>query len=218
MSGAAPDVRLYLVTDDALSRGPVEEVVAAAVAGGVTLVQLRIKDAESRRYYERAMALRKRLEPLGVPLIVNDRLDIALAARAAGAHLGQGDLPCAEARRIAGPDFILGVSVGSPEEARRAERDGATYVAASPVFATPTKTDAPPPVGLAGVAAIRSATRLPLVAIGGLHAGNAAEVLRAGADGVAVVSAIMAASDPAAAARALRAAIAAGGARNLGTA
>jgi len=176
-----------------------------AVAGGVTIVQLRVKAADSRTLFERAVRLRERLASAGVPLIVNDRLDVALAARAAGVHLGQRDLPCAEARRIAGPEFVIGVSVGSPEEARRAERDGATYIAASPVFATPTKSDAPPPVGLAGVKAIRAAARLPLVAIGGLHAGNVADVIRAGADGVAVVSAIMASDDPAAAARALRA-------------
>jgi len=201
------DYRLYLVTDDALSRAPVESVVERAIAGGATIVQLRVKAADSRMLYERAVRLRERLAPLNVPLIVNDRLDAALAARADGVHLGQGDLPCAEARRIAGPEFVIGVSVGSPAEAERAERDGATYLAASPVYATPTKTDAPPPVGLSGLAALRNASRLPLVAIGGLHAGNAAEVIRAGADGVAVVSAIMAAEDPAAAARALRAVV-----------
>lgn len=207
MAARAADYRLYLVTDDALSRGPVEEIVERAVDGGVTIVQLRLKNADGRVLYERAIEMRRRLAPRGVPLIINDRLDVALAARADGVHLGQSDLPCAEARRIAGADFLIGVSVGSPEEAIRAERDGASYVAASPVFATPTKTDAPPPVGLAGVAAIRRATRLPLVAIGGIHAGNAGEVARAGADGIAVVSAIMAAEDPAAAARHLRAAL-----------
>lgn len=207
MAALAADYRLYLVTDDSLARGPVEEIVEQAVDSGVTIVQLRLKTADGRVLYERAVQLRRRLAPRGVPLIINDRLDVALAARADGVHLGQSDLPCAEARRLAGPDFLIGISVGSPEEAVCAERDGASYVAASPVFATPTKTDAPPPVGLAGVAAIRRATRLPLVAIGGLHAGNAAEVIRAGADGIAVVSAIMAAEDPAAAARELRAAL-----------
>lgn len=207
MAGPPVDYRLYLVTDDSLARRPVEEIVERAVNGGVTLVQLRCKDAGGRRLYERAVEMRRRLAPYGVPLIINDRLDVALAARADGVHLGQSDLPCAEARRLAGPDFLIGISVGSPEEAVCAERDGASYVAASPVFATPTKTDAPPPVGLAGVSAIRRVTRLPLVAIGGLHAGNAGEVMRAGADGIAVVSAIMAAKDPAAAARDLRAAL-----------
>ena len=155
-------------------------------------------------------ALRALLAPRALPLIVNDRLDLALAAGADGVHLGQGDLPCALARRLAGPDFLIGVSVGSPAEATQAEREGADYLGVGPVFDTPTKTDAPAATGLAGLRAIRAATRLPLVAIGGIHAGNAAEIIRAGADGVDVVSAIMAAPDPRAAARALAAAVFAG--------
>ncbi len=208
------NLSLYLVTDDGMTRGrPVPEMVVAAVRGGVTAVQLRVKECGARDLLRRARALLALLRPLEVPLIVNDRLDIALAAGADGVHLGQDDLPCAEARRLAGAAFTIGVSVGSAAEARRAESEGADYLGVSPLFATPTKPDAPPATGLEGLRAIRAATRLPLVAIGGLHAGNAAEALRAGADGVAVVSAIMAADDPEAAAAALALACARAGGR-----
>lgn len=200
----SPDYSLYLVTDDALAGGrSIEWIVAEAVAGGVTCVQLREKHAESRAYYERARALRERLRPLGIPLIINDRLDIALAAGADGVHLGQGDLPCVEARRIAGPNFLIGISVSTTAEAQAAARDGADYLGISPIFDTPTKTDTPPATGIDGLRAIRAAVSLPLVAIGGIKAENAAAVVRAGADGIAVVSAIMAVADPRAAARAL---------------
>jgi len=200
----SPDYSLYLVTDDALAGGrSIEWIVAEAVAGGVTCVQLREKHAESRAYYERARALRERLRPLGIPLIINDRLDIALAIGADGVHLGQGDLPCAEARRIAGPNLLIGISVSTVAEAQAAARDGADYLGISPIFDTPTKTDTPPATGIDGLRAIRAAVSLPLVAIGGIKAENAAAVVRAGADGIAVVSAIMAAADPRAAARAL---------------
>jgi len=200
----SPDYSLYLVTDDALAGGrSIEWIVAEAVAGGVTCVQLREKHAESRAYYERARALRERLRPLGIPLIINDRLDIALAAGADGVHLGQGDLPCVEARHIAGPNFLIGISVSTTAEAQAAARDGADYLGISPIFDTPTKTDTPPATGIDGLRAIRAAVSLPLVAIGGIKVENAAAVVRAGADGIAVVSAIMAVADPRAAARAL---------------
>jgi len=200
----SPDYSLYLVTDDALAGGrSIEWIVAEAVAGGVTCVQLREKHAESRAYYERARALRERLRPLGIPLIINDRLDIALAAGADGVHLGQGDLPCVEARHIAGPNFLIGISVSTTAEAQAAARDGADYLGISPIFDTPTKTDTPPATGIDGLRAIRAAVSLPLVASGGIKAENAAAVVRAGADGIAVVSAIMAVADPRAAARAL---------------
>ncbi|MBP7274691.1 MAG: thiamine phosphate synthase [Kiritimatiellae bacterium] len=199
------DFSVYLVTDAALSLGrPVDEVVRAAVKGGVTVVQVREKSASARAALREIEELRAFLHDRNVPLVVNDRLDWALACGADGVHLGQDDLPCAEARRIAGPDLVIGVSVRTPEETRAAERDGADYVAVSPVWSTPTKRDAPAPAGLEGIRAVRAATRLPVVAIGGVHAGNAGAVIRAGASGVAVVSAIMSASDPAAAARDLR--------------
>ena len=199
------DYSVYLVTDAALALGrPVEAVVRAAVEGGTTVVQLREKNASARAFLHVAGGLRDFLRARNIPLVVNDRLDWALACGADGVHLGQDDLPCAEARRMAGPDLVIGISVGTPEDARAAERDGADYVAVSPVWATPTKPDAPPPAGLEGIRAVCAATRLPVVAIGGIHAGNAGEVLRAGAAGVAVVSALMSAPDPARAARELR--------------
>lgn len=199
------DYSVYLVTDESLALGrPVEQVVCAAAGGGVTVVQLRDKQSSTRAFLDLTAKIRPVLHSRNIPLVINDRLDWAMACGADGVHFGQDDLPCRDARRIAGPDLVIGVSVGSPEEARAAEREGADYVAASPVWSTPTKPDAPPPVGLDGLRAIRAATRLPVVAIGGIHAGNAADVIRAGASGVAVVSAIMSAPDPAAAARALR--------------
>ena len=204
------DYSLYLVTDRALARGrPLADVVRAAVAGGVTCVQLREKEASAREFAAAARELLALLRPLGVPLIVNDRIDVALAAGADGVHVGQQDLSVADARRLGPPGWIVGVSAESVADAARAERDGADYVGASPIFATPTKTDHAPPLGLAGLRALRAATKLPLVAIGGLHAGNARETIRAGADGLAVVSAIVAADDPRAAAAELRREIAA---------
>ena len=199
------DYSLYLVTDETLAgtRG-VETVVRAAVAGGVTLVQVREKRGDRQKFLAHTRTLTAWLRTVGVPLIVNDSVEIALAVDADGVHVGQGDMPCAEVRRLVGPQKIIGVSVGSVDEARKAERDGANYLGISPIFATPTKPDAPPPVGLEGLRAIRAAVSLPLVAIGGIHAGNAAQILAAGADGIAVVSAIMSASDPTAAARQLR--------------
>ena len=204
------DYSLYLVTNRALARGrPLADVVRAAVAGGVTCVQLREKEASAREFAVAARELLALLRPLGVPLIVNDRIDVALAAGADGVHVGQQDLSVADARRLGPPGWIVGVSADSVADAARAERDGADYVGASPIFATPTKADHAPPLGLAGLRALRAATKLPLVAIGGIHVGNARETIRAGADGLAVVSAIVAADDPRAAAAELRREIAA---------
>ena len=204
------DYSLYLVTDRALACGrPLADVVRAAVAGGVTCVQLREKEASAREFAVAARELLALLRPLGVPLIVNDRIDVALAAGADGVHVGQQDLSVADARRLGPPGWIVGVSAESVEDAVRAEREGADYVGASPVFATPTKADHAAPLGLDGLRRLRAAVKLPLVAIGGIHAGNARETVRAGADGLAVVSAIVAADDPRAAAEILRREIAA---------
>lgn len=206
----APDYRLYLVTDRALARGrAMAEIVRAAVAGGVTCVQVREKAGGTREFLEEARAVQAVLRGTGVPLIVNDRVDVALAIGADGVHLGQSDMPIADARRLGPPGWIVGISAESVADAVRAEADGADYVGVSPVFATPTKADHAAPLGVAGLRAIRAATKLPLVAIGGLHAGNARETIRAGADGLAVVSAIVAADDPRAAAAELRREIAA---------
>jgi thiamine-phosphate pyrophosphorylase len=201
----APDYSLYLVTDPDLSRGrSLLDVVRAAVDGGVTCVQVREKTVSSRAYIERLMPVQALLRERGVPLFVNDRLDIALAVEADGIHLGQTDMPLALAKRIAGDRLIIGVSCEAWQDAVEAERGGADYVSVSPVFATPTKTDTAPALGLDGVRAIRAAVRLPVVTIGGINTTNAADVIRAGADGICVVSAIVGAPDPCAAAASLR--------------
>jgi thiamine-phosphate pyrophosphorylase len=202
------DPTLYLVTDPELARGRVlTDLVAAAVRGGVTLVQLRDKHAGGRALLETARALKAVLDPRGVPLIVNDRADVAHAA-GAGCHVGQSDLPAEAARAILGPDAILGVSIDAVEQAHPIDPALVDYVAFGPFAATATKPDAGAPIGMDGLSAVRrQMTTLPLIAIGGIDARNVAAAVRAGADGVAVVSAIMVAADPAAASRELRAAI-----------
>jgi thiamine-phosphate pyrophosphorylase len=201
------DPTLYLVTDPELAHGrALVDLVAAAVRGGVTLVQLRDKNAGGRDLLETARALQAVLNPLRVPLIVNDRADVAHAA-GAGCHVGQTDLPAAAARAIVGPDAIVGVSLDDPDQAADNDRYLVDYVAYGPFAATATKADAGRAVGPDGLALVASRTLLPLVAIGGIDADSAADAVRAGADGIAVISAIMAADDPEAASRALRAAI-----------
>jgi thiamine-phosphate pyrophosphorylase len=199
------DFGLMLVTDRRLAGGrPLEDIVEAAVRGGVTAVQLREKDCPTRELLEIACRLLARLDAAGIPLIINDRADIALAAGAAGVHLGQDDLPVREARRLLGPGAIVGLSVETPEQAIAADAREASYLGVSPVYATPTKTDTKTPWGLDGIRRLRALTRQTLVAIGGIDAANGADVLAAGADGLAVVSAVCAAPDPEAAARNLR--------------
>ncbi len=201
----APDYSLYLVTDRGLASGrSMADIVREAVAGGVTCVQVREKSGSTRKFLEEARRLRAVTRTLGVFLIVNDRVDIALAVEADGVHLGQQDMPIPVARRLGPLGWIVGASAESLEQARDAEEAGADYIGASPVFATPTKTDTASPLGLAGLRAMRAAVKIPLVAIGGIHAGNAREVIRAGADGLAVVSSIVAAKEPLKAAKLLR--------------
>lgn len=196
-------LRLYLVTDQALCRGrALADVVAAAVQGGATCVQLRDKQLGTREFLAQALALKSLLAPHGVPLVINDRVDVALACAAEGLHLGQGDMAPDEARRLLPPQVFIGWSVETEADVARSAALPVDYLGVSPVFATPTKTDTKAPWQLAGLQRVRAQTPLPLVAIGGIHPGNAAAVLRAGADGLAVVSAICAAEDPCAAARA----------------
>ena len=205
MSKRRMDYSLYLVTDRGLSRGrSTLEIVRAAVRGGVTCVQLREKTGAIRAFIDEALSVKAFLDSCGVPLIINDRVDVALAVGADGVHLGQSDLPLAAARSIAGPAMLIGISVESTRDAVEAQAAGADYLGVSPVFATPTKADTAAPLGLAGLRAIREAVKIPLVAIGGLNRGNAAAAVRSGANGVAVVSAIVAADDPEQAARAIR--------------
>lgn len=195
-------LRLYLVTDQALCRGrTLADVAGAAVRGGATCVQLREKHLDTRDFLAQAHVLKSLLGPLGVPLVVNDRIDVALACGADGVHLGQSDMSPDEARRLLPPAVFIGWSVETPEDVARSTALPVDYLGVSPVFATPTKTDTKTPWGLHGLRRVREATALPLVAIGGIHPGNAGEVLRAGADGLAVVSALCSADDPTAAAR-----------------
>lgn len=199
---ARRDWGLYLITDRGLAGGRrIEDVVEAAVRGGVTAVQLREKDCCTRDFVELGRALARLLAPLGIPLIVNDRLDVALAIGAAGVHIGQRDMDYADARRLMGRDAAIGLSIETVEQARAAEALDADYLGVGPVFATATKPDAARALGLEGLARVRAVSRHALVAIGGIGVGNARQAMEAGADGVAVVSAICAAGDPEGAAR-----------------
>ena len=199
------DYSLYLVTDRGLARGrSTLDIVKSAVDGGVTCVQLREKDCSTREFIEQALAIKHFLETRQVPLIINDRLDVALAVAADGVHLGQSDMPLETARKITGPSMLIGISAESVKDAVEAETGGADYLGVSPIYATPTKTDTAPPLGLEGLRAIRQQVNLPLVGIGGLNRDNAAAVIRHGGDGVAVVSAIVSADDPMQAAGDLR--------------
>lgn len=191
------DLSLYLVTDRSLSLGrPLEYVVEEAVKGGVTMVQLREKECSSKEFYLQAMALKKCLKPYNIPLIINDRLDIALACDAEGLHIGQSDLPYEVARKILGKDKIIGLSVENKQDALDANKLDVDYIGISPVFDTPTKTDTAQELGLAGVHEISLVSKHPGVGIGGINNSNALEIIQAGADGISVVSAIMSASDP----------------------
>jgi thiamine-phosphate pyrophosphorylase len=204
------DVRLYVVTDpDLTPRGVVVERALAAVAGGATIVQLRDKAADTVALTGAARALVEALRPTGVPLIVNDDVEAARRAGAAGVHVGVADLPPARARDLLGPDAIIGWSIEDPAQLGDAASVAACdYVAASPVWSTPTKTDTAPDLGLSGVASIRARTTLPVVGIGAIRTPDlAADVITAGADGVAVVSAVFGAADVTGAARALRIAV-----------
>jgi thiamine-phosphate pyrophosphorylase len=202
------DLSVYLVTDTRLS-GPrgVAAVAEAAVRGGVTLVQLRDPDATTRALIETARQLQAVLAPLGIPLIVNDRVDVALAVGADGVHLGDRDMPAETARRLLGPEIIIGVTVHDAAEAQAVDVAIADYAGIGPVFATSTKAEARPAIGVDGFRTLRALVPLPVVGIGGIDAALAAAVVAAGADGVAVVSAICAAANPEAAARAIRGAV-----------
>ena len=199
-------LRLYLVTDRGLSLGrDIEWIVGEAVAGGVTMVQLREKDIDTREFVALGLRLKDLLAPLGVPLIINDRIDVALAVGADGVHIGQSDMPYELARQILGPEKIIGLSVETLDQVREANLLDVDYIGVSPVYATPTTTDTAPPFGLEGLREAVALSRHPGVAIGGMNADTAPAVLSTGIEGIAVVSAICSAPDPRAAAAALRA-------------
>lgn len=192
---AQPDYSIYLVTDDGCLQGrALIDCVREALEGGVTLVQYRAKTASSAEMYAEALQLKALCDSFNVPLIINDRLDIAMAVGAAGVHLGQDDLPCAAARKLLGEDYIIGVSAHNPAEAKAALQSGADYLGCGAVFGTATKADVQK-LGTDGLAAICKAKGLPVVGIGGVTADNYREVRAAGADGAAIVSGILAQPD-----------------------
>lgn len=200
------DYTLYLCTDSGLmSSATVEESVERAVQGGCSAVQLREKEATSLELFRLAERVKRVTDKYGVPLIINDRLDICQAVDAAGVHLGQSDLPCAEARRILGAEKIIGVSAATPEEAAKAQADGADYLGVGAVFPTTTKTNTrkvTPEI----IRGIRQAVTIPFVVIGGVNAENITRLYGLGIDGAAVISAVIAQPDITAAARKMRAA------------
>ncbi len=204
---SAVDWTLYLVLETAPWGKDPLTVAEAALRGGVTVLQLREKARPVSERYRIGLRLRELTRRYGVPLIVNDRVDLARALEADGVHVGPEDLPPALVRRLLGPEGILGVSGDTLEEVAAAEAAGATYLGVGTVYPTRTKADAGEAIGPEGIARIVAATSLPVVAIGGITAENLAPVVAAGAAGVAVVSAICAADDPEAAARRLREAI-----------
>ena len=178
-------------------------MIKAAIQGGVTIVQLREKDCTTREFLTIAQDIKDLCSPLGIPLIINDRVDIALAVNADGLHIGQSDLPYEIARKLMGPDAIIGLSVESIQDAIDAEELDVDYLGLSPIYSTPTKTDIYHELGLEGIRKIRQISRHPLIAIGGINKENAAEIIAAGSDGIAVVSAICSAEDPTTASQAL---------------
>lgn len=200
---AQPDYSIYLVTDESCLQGrALIDCVREALEGGVTLVQYRAKTASSAEMYNEALQLKALCDSFNVPLIINDRLDIAMAVGAAGVHLGQDDLPCAAARRILGEEYLIGVSAHNPAEARAALQSGADYLGCGAVFGTATKADVKK-LGTDGLAAICREKGLPVVGIGGVTADNYREVRAAGADGAAIVSGILAQPDIRATVRAI---------------
>jgi thiamine-phosphate pyrophosphorylase len=199
------DYSLYLVTDRALSLGRSNlQVIEAAVRGGVTLVQLREKEATTKEFYQEGLKIRAYLKASNIPLIINDRLDIALALDAEGVHLGREDMPINVARKVLGPQKIIGASVFTLEEAKIAEASGADYLGLSPIFVTQTKPELIRQLGIEGIPLLREAVQIPVVGIGSMSQANAYEAVKAGLDGVAVVSAICSREDPRAAAEAIK--------------
>ncbi|MDA3916555.1 MAG: thiamine phosphate synthase [Deltaproteobacteria bacterium] len=188
---------VYLVTDqNSCLHHNLETVVSETIRAGICLVQLREKNIDTRSFLNRALAMKAILAPFSVPLIINDRVDIALASGANGVHIGQSDMPYEAARRLLGPDAIIGLSVETWEDVTTAQDLSVNYIGVSPIFSTPTKTDTKEPWGIAGLEKIKAYSRHPLVAIGGINLSNAARVIRAGADSIAVISAICSAEDP----------------------
>lgn len=211
-----PDLRLNAILDPQRAGGAaLDDLARHAVLGGATLLQLRDKQGPTRRMIAEARAIMAAIAGSGVPLVINDRVDVALAAGAAGVHVGWDDMDARDARRLLGPEALIGLSINSQERARTAPLEVVDYVGVGGVFATLSKEQAQRPIGVAGLADLIGAVRarrpaLPIVAIAGIDASNAAEVMATEANGVAVISALSLASDPAAAARMLRGIVDAG--------
>jgi len=198
------DYSLYVITNRDLQRNrSTFEVVEGVIRGGATIIQLREKNLSTRVFFENALTIRKITKRAGIPLIINDRMDIALAVNADGIHLGEEDLPLKYARKIA-PHLIIGYSADSVLDAQLAEKDGADYLGVGSVFPTATKVDAGPAIGIQRLEEIKKAVSIPVVAIGGINLANLPEVIQAGVDGVAVVSAIVADASPFRAAKRFR--------------
>jgi thiamine-phosphate pyrophosphorylase len=199
------DLSLYLVADQGFCRvGGISAIVAAAIDGGVTIVQLRGPRANLRQFLDDALLLRELTRSKGVPLIINDHIDIALAVDADGVHVGQADMPVSFARQLLGASKIIGLSITRPADLAEEELALVDYVGLGPVFPTQSKADAAPALGLDQFRAMRSLIHLPVVAIGGITLRNAGDVMAMKADGVAVVSAICSAADPRQAAASLK--------------
>ncbi|WP_022729243.1 thiamine phosphate synthase [Fodinicurvata sediminis] len=202
------DLSLYLVIGpDDVRYHSLEDVVALAVKGGVSLVQLRDKTADKQQFVELGRSLQGLLKPAGLPLIINDRVEEAMALGAAGVHVGQDDMPARLVRQVVGPDRLVGLSSSRPKDAQAADPQVVDYLGAGPVNVTSSKADAKKPIAAEGVGAICEATSLPVVAIGGIQVADVPALVRAGVSGVAVVSAICSAKNPESAARELRQAV-----------
>jgi thiamine-phosphate pyrophosphorylase len=206
------DLRLYALLDPVVAGGRTLADLAGRIAGSATLVQLRDKHGSTRAMVEQARALRSVLEAAGVPLLINDRVDVALAAEADGVHIGQDDMPVLDARLLLGRAAVIGLSIKTVAEAEAAPLELLDYVAIGGVYGTTSKDNASAPIGIDGLRAIVQTVRarrprFPICAIAGINAGNAAAVIGAGADGVAVISALSLAPDPGQAARDLRAVV-----------
>ncbi len=198
------DYSIYLVTDrDLMSTETLEEAVEQAIIGGCTLVQLREKDCSSLEFYNTAVKVKEITDKYNVPLLINDRLDIALAVDAAGVHVGQSDLPATVVRKIIGDDKIIGVSTGSLEQAVKAQKDGADYIGVGAMYATGTKKDANS-TSMEELKKIRENVSLPIVVIGGINKEKVKDFEGTGIDGLAIVSAIIAQSDIAEATKELK--------------
>lgn len=190
-------IQLYLVTDESACLGrDIFWVVEEAVKGGVTMVQLREKSLDTRAFIERAIKMKALLAPYNVPLIINDRVDVALASDADGVHVGQSDMPYSVLKKILPPGKIIGLSAEKKEDVVEAENWELSYLAVSPLFSTPSKTDHSEPWGMEGLKWVKENSKHPLVVIGGINATNTSEVMHHGSSGIAVISAICSAESP----------------------